>query len=153
MSLCESSSARHSPPQLPAGGDRCRPHASAQAQGAQDHGTGEQEVEEPPDGNGVGGVQDVCCCCKAAYFVIMLLLVCWCCEEPGLCLLRTCYYVGCCMQLIIYPYSTILCWPYFIFSIYYAGVNLYGPEGVLDLLPYWAKNEGQKAQIIKERQK
>ena len=69
--------ARHSPPQLPAGGDRRRPHASAQAQGAQDQGTGEQEVEEA-DGNEVGGVQDVCCCCKAAlfcFYVVIIMLV------------------------------------------------------------------------------
>ena len=51
---------------------RRRAHAFDQAQGAQDQGIGEQEVEEAPDGNGVGGVQDVCCCKAAFYFVIML---------------------------------------------------------------------------------
>ena len=36
------------------GGDRHRAHASDQTQGAQDQGTGEQELEEEPDENGVG---------------------------------------------------------------------------------------------------
>nr|XP_051230431.1 uncharacterized protein LOC127348445 [Lolium perenne] len=46
------SGARHAPPQLAAGGDLRRPHASAQAQGSQ--GEQEQQVEAEPDG--VGGV-------------------------------------------------------------------------------------------------
>ena len=66
--------AQHAPPQLPAGGDLRRAHASAQAQDSQ----GEQQVEAEADG--VGGVLDVCCCCKAASILLLardpLLLCC-----------------------------------------------------------------------------
>jgi hypothetical protein len=63
--------------------------------------------------------------CVLYYFQLLLAVVC------SLCIILNFLDLLCCCEFILYKLLDLL----------------------LDLLPYWAKNEGQKATIIEERQK